>query len=348
MLITRKGADLCLANCMKADLEVPDGRLIEQGMDHCLCVAVNIFAGGRLLCCLDDGLDLANKGFERVNKRRRLVNFLKRRGCKFSDQAVLPYLTVNNQIEWGRLSVKTVSYRDTVSLLSCANHLNQYLDEFPDRVMIQIDKLPLSNDNLFHCSHVLNAKFDKVEGEWYLRDTEGGWYSTRSYDDGGISQKYSSSHFNTFRDAYKVRIWSLEPLGPDNEQSEATMNYVERVEANQGATIRQNMLQKGPGNLTQLTKQTPLLSTNPNRSHLGKKADRKQQKKLYQQQKRLGRSQSANDDNVQQTVEDVSVQLLVEPPSRTSSENRRMAGRPKKNANVFKRISNNSSSSSHR
>ena len=130
---------------------------------------------------------------------------------------------------WLKLEVTTLDFADTVRVLSCANHLSDYLEDYPERLIIQISKLPLSHDNLYHCSHAINAKFGGPRGEWYLRDTEGDWYSTRSYNEDGVSRQHSSKFFNTFKDACGLKFISLKPVEESDDVSPATNAYMGRV-----------------------------------------------------------------------------------------------------------------------
>ena len=308
-------------------------------MDHCLGAALNILAGGRVILRLDDLLRLVHKPTLRMGHRRRLANFIKRRGCKFADQAILPYQTVDNRLVWTKLQVKELSCAETVRVLSCANHLNDYLDEFPGRVMLQIDKLPLSHGSLFHCSHVINAKFGTTRGDWYLRDTEGDWYSTRSYDPTTeMSRMYSSKFFNTFKDAHQLKIWWLTPVTEQDVQAEPTEGYMQRVADFPGRSLTDNMFQRGPGNLHQATKEGSLIRDDADRSHKGRKASRKQRSKLaYRQQ----RESQKHGDNLElsehQTTMTAQQQSEISSEYSESSQSRRssssgvmMAGRPPK------------------
>ena len=126
-------------------------------------------------------------------------------------------MEVDGSTTWLKLQVTTLGIEETVRMLSCASNFNEHMEEFPERVMIQICKLPLSHDNLYHCSHAINAKYGGLSGEWHLRDTEEDWYSTRSYDSEGKSRVHSSKFFNTFKDAWGLKILSLTPIGDQDQ-----------------------------------------------------------------------------------------------------------------------------------
>ena len=272
--IIRQGPPVTLDNVLKADMETFDGILVEHGIDHCLAVALNILAGGRVLHNLNETLGLVNK-MQLDNRRVNLAKFIKKRGCKFGDQPILPYMKTDGTVVWLKLQVTELGPEDTVRVLSCANHFNDYLEQFPERVLIQIIKLPFSYDSQFHSSHAINAKFGGEGGEWYLRDTEDDWYSTRSYTEDKLSRLHSSKFFNTFKDAAGLRFFHLTPPAEDGKRSEATGRYMNRVAENPNLSLTKNMFQQGPGNPSKATADGDKARDDGQRSHQGKARDRR-------------------------------------------------------------------------
>ena len=67
--VYRRGPEIRLHNVLKADMEVPDGFLEEQGLDQCLSIAFNFLAGGRALESLGDTLTLIRKATLKSKKR---------------------------------------------------------------------------------------------------------------------------------------------------------------------------------------------------------------------------------------------------------------------------------------
>lgn len=115
-------------------------------MDHCLTIGFNFLAGGHVLYSLTDTLSLIRKT-NGHSQHRQIAAFIKKRGCQFGSQAILPYLTVAGTVEWLKFVVTPLDYTETVHMLSCANHFNDHFEQFSSRVMIQIDKMPLSIDD---------------------------------------------------------------------------------------------------------------------------------------------------------------------------------------------------------
>ena len=98
-----------------------------------------------------------------------------------------------------------------MAVLACPNHFNAFMDDFPERALLQCHKLPLDRENLYHCSHIINTKYSPVHGQQLLRDNVGDWYPTRAADAANQSNMlYSTAFFNTFRDVHRMTVHWLE------------------------------------------------------------------------------------------------------------------------------------------
>lgn len=104
-----------------------------------------------------------------------------------------------------------------------------------------------------------------------------------------------------------------------------------------GRSLTENMFQRGPGNLHQATKEGSLVRDDAGRSHLGKKADRKQRSKLAYRQQRASQKQGDNLELSEHQTMTAQQQSEISSEYSESSQSRRssssgvpMAGRPPK------------------
>ena len=150
-----------------------------------------------------------------ANKRsmsRLTARYIKKRGCQLPRGPILPYTNPDGTVIWLEFAKKVLEGEDLVAILSAPVHYNDYLEEFPERVMVQMHKYPLHRDNLYHCSHVINSNYDALQRQQVLRDSVGDWYPTRSFGEGRAwTKEYSTSFFNTYRDVYRLTFIWLKP-----------------------------------------------------------------------------------------------------------------------------------------